>query len=315
VASVARTYGRRDTILLAGCVVLSLVALFLPERMRDPLATTLRRTILAPLVSLQSDAELSRRAWATREERITARDSVLLRSMSLDALGAENSRLRDLLGLGARLRWGFVPAEVLAGRGVGEQYTVPLSAGSRAGVREFSPVVAPEGLVGVVKTSDPTMSIALMWSHPDFRVSAMAADGGAFGIVAAHLGPGPERYLLEMRGVPVRGTIQPGTLIVTSGLGGTFPRGIPVGVVLGEVKTSELWARTYLLRPAVLPSAVSAVMVLLPARADSGVAGVWQTAQDTATARRAIVTAGDSIARGAAGDSTVPNASTAEPRQ
>ena len=314
-ASVARTYGRRDTILLAGCVVLSLVALFLPERMRDPLATTLRRSVLAPLVSLQSDAELSRRAWATREESITARDSVLLRSMSLDALGAENSRLRDLLGLGARLRWGFVPAEVLAGRGVGEQYTMPLSAGSRAGVREFSPVVAPEGLVGVVKTSDPSMSIAIMWSHPDFRVSAMAADGGAFGIVAAHLGPGPERYLLEMRGVPVRGTIQPGTLIVTSGLGGTFPRGIPVGVVLGEVKTSELWARTYLLRPAVLPSAVSAVMVLLPARADSGVAGVWQTAQDTETARRAIVTAGDSIARGAAGDSTVPNASTAEPRQ
>jgi rod shape-determining protein MreC len=129
------------------------------------------------------------------------------------------------------------------------------------------------------------------------------------------LGPGPERYLLEMRGVPVRGTIQPGTLIVTSGLGGTFPRGIPVGVVLGEVKTSELWARTYLLRPAVLPSAVSAVMVLLPARADSGVAGVWQTAQDTATARRAIVTAGDSIARGAAGDSTVPKATTAVPRQ
>ena len=296
-SSVARTYGRRDTILLAGCVVLSLVALFLPERMRDPIATSLRRTVLAPLVSLQSDAELSRRAWATREERMAARDSVILRSMSLDALGAENTRLRDLLGLGARLRWGFVPAEVLGGRGVGEQYTMPLSAGARAGVREFSPVVAPEGLVGVVKTADPTMSIAIMWSHPDFRVSAMAADGSAFGIVAAHLGSGPERYLLEMRGVPVRGTVPPGTLIVTSGLGGTFPRGIPVGVVLGELKTSELWARTYLLRPAVLPSAISAVMVLVPARADSGVAGVWQSAQGGEAATRAIVAAGDSIAR------------------
>lgn len=296
-SSVARIYGRRDTILLAGCVVLSLVALFLPERMRDPIATTLRRTVLAPLVSLQSDAELSRRAWATREERVAARDSVTLRSMSVDALTAENARLRDLLGLGARLRWGFVPAEVLSGRGVGEQYTFPLSAGSRAGVREFSPVVAPEGLVGVVKTADPTMSIAIMWSHPDFRVSAMAADGSAFGIVAAHLGDGPERYLLELRGVPVRGTIAPRTEIVTSGLGGTFPRGIPVGVVIGEVKTSELWARTYLLRPAVLPSAISAVMVLLPARADSGVAGVWQTGQGAVAATRAIVSAGDSLAR------------------
>jgi rod shape-determining protein MreC len=272
--------------------------------MREPIATTLRRTVLAPLVSLQSDAELSRRAWATREERVAARDSITLRSMSLDALSAQNARLRDLLGLGARLRWGFVPAEVLSGRGVGEQYTMPLSAGARAGVREFSPVVAPEGLVGVVKTADPTMSIAIMWSHPDFRVSAMASDGSAFGIVAAHLGSGPERYLLEMRGVPVRGTIPRGTEIVTSGLGGTFPRGIPVGVVLGELETSELWARTYLLRPAVLPSAVSAVMVLLPARADSGVAGVWQTGQGTLAATRAIVNAGDSLFRKPTADSS-----------
>ena len=292
--------------------------------MRDPLATALRRTVLAPLVSLQTDAELSRRAWATREESVAARDSVTLRSMSLDALGAENDRLRDLLGLGARLRWGFIPAEVLSGRGVGEQYTMPLSAGSRVGVREFSPVVAPEGLVGVVKTADPTMSIAIMWSHPDFRVSSMAADGSAFGIVAAHTGSGPERYLLEMRGVPVRGTIPPGTEIVTSGLGGTFPRGIPVGTVLGEVKTSELWARTYLLRPAVLPSAISAVMVLLPARADSGVAGVWQTGQGLAAATRSIVAAGDSLARMTASDSTPRSATedslaraaaTAEPRR
>lgn len=322
-SSVARTYGRRDTILLAGCVVLSLVALFLPERMREPLATTLRRTVLVPLVSLQSDAELSRRAWATREERVAARDSITLRSMSLDAMTAENARLRDLLGLGARLSWGFVPAEVLSGRGVGEQYTMPLSAGSRAGVREFSPVVAPEGLVGVVKSADPTMSIAIMWSHPDFRASAMAADGSAFGIVAAHLGSGPERYLLEMRGVPVRGTIAPGTEIVTSGLGGTFPRGIPIGVVIGELKTSELWARTYLLRPAVVPSAVSAVMVLLPARADSGVAGVWQTGKGMLAATRAIVNAGDSLFPQSAADSeragaeadSPSRAATAEPRR
>lgn len=285
--SVTRTYGRRDTVLLAVSVVLSLVALFLPERMREPFATALRRSVLAPFVSLQSDAELSRRALVTREENVTARDSVVLRSMSLDAVSAENTRLRSLLGLGARLQWGFVPAEILRGRGIGEQYTMPLSAGSRSGVREFSPVVAPEGLVGVVKTADPTMSIAIMWAHPDFRASAMAADGSAFGIVSAHMGSGPERYLLEMRGVPVRGTVKPGTLIVSSGLGGTFPRGIPIGVVLGEVETSELWARTYLLRPAVLPSALSTVMVLTPQRVDSGVEGVWQAAPIVDSAARA----------------------------
>jgi rod shape-determining protein MreC len=265
--------------------------------MRDPIAQSLRRTVLAPLVSLQNDAELTRRAWVTREARIAARDSVVLRSMTLTAVSAENERLRKLLGLGARLRWGFVPAEVLQGRGVGEEYTVTLSAGSRAGIRPFSPVVAPEGLVGMVKTVDPTMSIAIVWAHPDFRVSAMAADGSAFGIVAAHLGSEPEQYLLEMRGVPIRSSLKPGTLIVSSGLGSTFPRGIPVGTVLGEIKTSELWARTYLLRPAVLPADMSTVMVLLPERVTSGVDGVWQSGRATDAAVRAIVAAGDSLER------------------
>lgn len=334
--TVARTSGRRDAVLLILCVVLSFVAQFLPDHLRDPLSATLRRTVLAPLVSLQHDAELTRRAWLTREDRIAARDSVVLQAMALSAVSAENAQLRQLLQLGTRLRWGFVPAEAIPGRGIGEEFTITLSAGSNAGVRVFSPVIAPTGLIGMVKTVDPTMSIAIVWAHPDFRVSAMSADGSAFGIVAAHVGSDPERYLLEMRGVPVRSTLKPGTLIVSSGLGSTFPRGIPVGTVLGEAKTSELWARTYLLRPAVPPQEMSTVMILLPQRTLAGVDGVWQTGRNTDAAQKAIVAAGDSLDREerrpradsarAAGDTarplesdtahrTVPGDSTLERRQ
>ncbi len=265
--------------------------------MRDPFASVLRRSLLAPLVSLQSDAEQSRRSWLTRESREAQRDSIALRAMSLDASLADNDRLRKLLGLGQALRWGFVPAEVLQGRRVGEEYTVVLSAGSKAGILPFSPVVAPEGLVGMVKSVDPTMSIAIAWAHPDFRVSAMAVDGGAFGIVGAHLGGEPERYLLEMRGVPMRSNLVPGALIVSSGLGGTFPRGIPVGTVIAEMKTSELWARTYLLRPAVAPADLSDVMVLLPARVTAGVPTVWKVGLHADSAVKSIVAAGDSLAK------------------
>lgn len=295
----SRTYGRRDSILFVVCVVLAFVAQFLPEHLRDPFTAALRHTVLAPLVALQHDAELTRQAWLTREAHITARDSVELQAMTLDALNADNDRLRKTLQLGARLKWGFVPAEALKGRDIGEEYTVTLSAGANAGVRVFSPVVAPEGLAGMVKTVDPTMSIAIVWAHPDFRVSAMAEDGSAFGIVAAHEGSDPERYLLEMRGVPVRSTLKPGTLIVSSGLGSTFPRGIPVGTVLGELKTSELWARTYLLRPAVMPQDMSTVMILLPQRTVAGVDGVWQSGRGTDAAVKAIVAAGDSLERAA----------------
>ena len=296
----ARAYSRRDTVLFVSCLGAAFAAIQLPDRIRDPFAAALRQTIVAPLVALQSDAEQSRRAWLPRELREAPRDSIARRPRSLDASLADNDRLRKLLGLGEALRWGFVPAEVLQGRGVGEEYTVVLSAGSKAGILPFSPVVAPEGLVGMVKSVDPTMSIAIVWAHPDFRVSAMAVDGGAFGIVGAHLGGEPERYLLEMRGVPMRSTLKPGTLIVSSGLGGTFPRGIPVGTVIAEMKTSELWARTYLLRPAVAPADVSDVMVLLPARTTAGVQAVWKTGLHADSAVKSIVAAGDSLARLAA---------------
>ena len=278
-------------------MVLAFAAIQLPDRVRDPFASFLRQSILAPLVALQSDAEQSRRSWLTREQREAQRDSIALRAMALDATLADNNRLRKLLGLGEALKWGFVPAEVLQGRGVGEEYTVTLSAGAKAGIVPFSPVVAPEGLVGMVKSVDPTMSIAIAWAHPDFRVSAMSVDSGAFGIVGAHLGNEPERYLLEMRGVTMRSNLKPGALIVSSGLGGTFPRGIPVGTVIAEMKTLELWARTYLLRPAVAPSDVSDVMVLLPARAKAGVQQVWKSGAYADSAVKSIVAAGDSLAR------------------
>ena len=281
----ARTLSRRDFVLLAICLALGTAALGLPDRVRDPIAAALRTSLLAPLISLQHEAEQTRHAWQSRNALTLVADSVRLRALALPGAESENARLRRMLGLGERLRWGFAPAEVLEGRGIGEDYTVSLSAGGKNGVRPFSPVVAAEGLVGIVKSVDPTMSTAVLWAHPDFRASAMAADGSVFGIVAAHAGGDPERFLLEMRGVPMRSSITRGTLIVTSGLGGTFPRGIPVGVVLAELKTNELWARTYLLRPAVSPTDLSSVMVLLPDRTKAGVEPVWKDAKGDSVAR------------------------------
>lgn len=296
-ATAPRSFTRRDTVLLTASVVAALVALGLPPQLRTPIAGAIRRTVVAPFIRLQQNAELSRRAWQTREQRTLARDSVALRSMRLDGVLGENQRLRQLLGLGSRLQWGFVPAEVLRGAGGTEEYTVVLSGGARAGVRPFSPVVAPEGLVGMVNTVDPAMSIAILYAHPDFRVSATTVDGSAFGIVAARLASGPERYLLELRGVPLRSRLAPGTLVVSSGLGGVYPRGIPVGTVLRELRTSEVWARTYLLRPSVLPSQLTTVMILLPPRSQAGVDGVWATGTADEGFRRAMARAGDSLAR------------------
>lgn len=296
----ARYGSRTDAMLLATVLVLALVARALPERHRDPIAAVLRRTVVAPLISLQQSAELTRNAIATHEERTAHRDTLALRAMAVPALERENDRLRLLLGLAGQLRWGFVPAEALHTRGIGEEFTLTLTAGSNAGVRPFAPVIAPEGLVGMVQTVDPTMSTAIIWPHPDFRVSAMAGDGSAFGIVAAHRGGGPERYLLEMRGVQFRSELEPGTLVVSSGLGGVYPRGIPIGTVVAQIHTQEGWARTYLIRPAVFPPDVSSVMILKSERGDAGVSNIWARATPADSVDRRVTAAADSIARAAA---------------
>ena len=279
----------------------------LPANLREPVASALRRSLVAPLIRLQRGAEQWRSAYLSSERVELRRDTLALAAARVPTLEIENDRLRKLLGLGSKVQWGFIPAEALQGRGRAEDFTVTLSAGSNAGVKERSLVVAPEGLVGLVQTVDPTMSLAILFAHPDFRVSAMSADGSAFGIVQPHVtttstGNEPaflrsERYLLEMRGVPFRATMKPGAVVYSSGLGGIYPKGIPVGVVLAEIKTPESWARTYLLRPSVNPAELTSVMILTPERAAAGLINVWADVGAVDSATKSIVAAGDSLAR------------------
>jgi rod shape-determining protein MreC len=305
-ARAARLSGRLDTVVFASCVVLALVASALPNQMRDPVAASLRRTLVAPLVGLQRSAERWRAAWLESERKTLEKDSLALQFSQAQALQVENDRLRKLLGLGSRLAWGFIPAEALHTSGRAEDVitTLTLTAGSRSGVTQYSPVVAPEGIVGLVQTVDPRMSIAILYSHPDFRVSAMSADGKAFGIVYPHLDVRPgslaERYLLELRNVPFRDTLKSGTAIFSSGLGGAWPRGVLIGTVLDEVKESDSWSRTFLIRPAVNPAHVTSVMIMTPKRGSQGVGNIWADAARVEAALRTIVVAGDSLAREAA---------------
>jgi rod shape-determining protein MreC len=300
VARAIRSNTRFDLIIVSTCIVLALAARALPEPMREPVATGMRRSFLAPLVMLQESAERGRQSLLQAEPRQAYLDSLSLGSMRAASVESENDRLRKLIGLGSRLRWGFVPAEALHGRGVRDETTVILSAGSRAGVTRLSPVIAPEGLVGVVDQVDPTMSHAMLWTNPDFRVSAMTPDGTAFGIAQAHLTGATGGYLLELRGVPFRATLKPGALVVSSGWGGVWPRGIPIGTVLQEIKTSEGWARTYLLRPAVNPADVYSVMILRRDRLAKGLDGVWESVAQVEQAAQRIVVSGDSAAKAAA---------------
>ena len=122
--------------------------------------------------------------------------------------------------------------------------------------------MAPEGLIGVVLSVAERTSIVMTWAHPEFRVSAFTVAGNAAGVVAPSR-RGAARAALEFRGVPYRDSVPVGTLVLSSGLGGVYPKGIPVGTVTGVVREQAGWERVYRLLPAANPGSAAHVLILV----------------------------------------------------
>ena len=222
--------------------------------------------MLAPFLFLQRQTELLAAARYRYDAVVAQRDSAALAATFLPELRSENTRLRGLLGLSAKLGGGYVSAEILHQPEPTNPLSFVVSAGKKDGVRPLSAVVSPEGLVGLVASVDEHTSVVLSWAHPEFRASAIAVDGSVVGIAAPHGAEGPNVWLLELQGVLYRQQVHAGTVIVTSGLGGVFPRGIPIGTVIGPAGEEKGWGRTYLVRPAIHPAELSHVMILTAPR-------------------------------------------------
>lgn len=298
----SRGDSRADAAVAVACAVVALLLLVLPPAPRDRVAAVIRGNLIGPLAMLQTRAVQTGRALAVQDSTQRAVDSLVIRAQRLAAVETENAQLRALLGLGRALEWGFIPAEALSDRGDGAEHTLLLSAGATQGVQRLSAVVSADGLVGLVQAVDARTSVAIVWPHPDFRVSATTADGSAVGIVTAHEGEGADRWLLELHGVPYRTVIPVGTPVVSSGLGGVFPQGVLIGTVVRTLRGENTgWARSYLLRPAVRPSELHSVMILAPERSAEGVESVWRARVDAL--ERRVRVAGDSLAAKAMADS------------
>src|SRR2546427_3597478 len=105
-----RYASRADTLVFVGCVLLSVAAMSLPDRVRDPFTRAVRQWVLAPLLALQQQTDLLSASLERYDAVVAQRDSAALAATFVPELRSENTRLRGLLGLGARLASGYVPA-------------------------------------------------------------------------------------------------------------------------------------------------------------------------------------------------------------
>jgi rod shape-determining protein MreC len=266
VDSPVQARGRWDRTIAAAFFLLSLVILYLPGEIQGQLAAVLRATILRPFVLTQevlAHVRLHTEEAAVLQARV---DSLATIVATQAPLVEENRHLHELLGLRESAPSVFLPASVIRPGTPGSESMFLLDVGSDQGVARGDPVIMREGrigLVGVVQHVREGSSIGLDWSHPEFRASAMSADGSVFGMVRPVPGLFREEDRLILDGTPYYQSLEPGTLVTTSGLGGIYPRGIPIGVVEGVEQEEGQWRRSYRLRAVVERGSVTHALVVL----------------------------------------------------
>lgn len=144
-----------------------------------------------------------------------------------DEVRLENERLRLLLEFKEAQAFDTLPARVIAEDASSWFRTVMIDKGSEQGVTEGMPVVVAEGVVGRVVRSSPRFSRILLITDASSAVASLLQDNRARGVCR---GKGEQLvfdFVLRQEEVGI------GDRVVTSGMGGVFPKGLVVGRVKG----------------------------------------------------------------------------------
>ena len=205
----------------------------------------------------------SYRGWQElrAENRVLREELERLRLESLQAaeIAQENSRLRRILALKEQLPLEALPGEVIAKEWGGWIRSLTVNRGRSDGIARLTPVIVPDGLVGRVVVVRASAAVIQLINDPTSTVGAMAQRTRAQGVVEGEPGGGLRfRYLARESGA-----LDVGDLVVTSGLGGLFPKGLPVGRVSRvEDRTSSLFQYAGL-SPAVDLARVEEILLLV----------------------------------------------------
>ncbi|WP_422123059.1 rod shape-determining protein MreC [Planococcus sp. X10-3] len=148
-------------------------------------------------------------------------------------LRSENDQLKDVVGKEADLR-GYNPiqATVIARNPDQWEEKIILNQGVSDGVEVDMAVMTARGLIGKVSLVTPNTSTVELIStqNPNYRVSAMVIGGdeGVFGLIEGY---DAERRELMLKRIDAQIELEVGQQVVSSGLGGIFPKGLIIGEI------------------------------------------------------------------------------------
>jgi rod shape-determining protein MreC len=203
-----------------------------------------------------------------------------------EAAEAETSQLRRLIGAAEKLEVKATPAEILyAGRDP-YSHKVFINLGAKQGVKPGSPVTDEAGVVGQVTRVHPLIAEVTLLTDQDQAIPVQVLRNG---LRAVAFGGGPSATL-ELRFMAANAEIQNGDRLVTSGIDGTYPAGLPVATVVRIERDAEHSFARVVCKPAAGVDRGRFVLVLSdesarPARPEETQAGKERRAEKTRRAR------------------------------
>lgn len=174
-------------------------------------------------LTARTDRSLRREITALRAERLVNE----VRLQRLSELQAENARLRGVLDSSVVTTGRMLLAEVLRADANPDRLVLVLDKGLKDGVTVGMPVLDALGIMGQIVVASDRDSQLMLITDRRHGIAVRSARSGARGILQ---GIGDHGDLM-LDFVPESADIQPGDLLVSSGLGARYPAGYPVATV------------------------------------------------------------------------------------
>ncbi|AQG97429.1 rod shape-determining protein MreC [Burkholderia sp. KK1] len=198
----------------------------------------LQRAALVPRDIFMGAADLAVTSATLRSENAKLADKNLELSVKAgDAaqLAIENAHLRALLTLQSRATTDETPAEIQYDTRDPFTQKVVIGKGSQQNIQDGAPVVTEDGVIGQVTRVFPLQSEVTLLTDKDQAVPVQIARTGLRSVIYGT----PKGDTLDLRFVPISADVQAGDELVTSGLDGIYPPGLPVAKVLRVDKQAD----------------------------------------------------------------------------
>jgi rod shape-determining protein MreC len=169
-------------------------------------------------------------------EKLNTKDLQLSQQANTAAeLAAENGHLRALLQLSQRSTTQSLPAEIQYDTRDPFTQKVVIGRGAQQGIQNGSPVVNEDGVIGQVTRVFPLQAEVTLLTDKDQAVPVQIVRTGLRSVIYGT----PKGDTLDLRFVPISADVQTGDELVTSGLDGVYPPGLPVAKVVRVDKQAD----------------------------------------------------------------------------